>query len=66
MKIQLNGEEREVDGGPSLGGVLAELGFGGKPVVIEHNGVAVTPSEQAERNLAEGDQVEIIVIAAGG
>jgi len=37
-----------------------------RSVVVEHNGQAVAPSEFAERQLAEGDRLEIVNIVAGG
>jgi thiamine biosynthesis protein ThiS len=35
-------------------------------VVVEHNGNAVAPSEFGERQLKEGDRLEIVNIVAGG
>lgn len=37
-----------------------------RSVVVEHNGEAVSPSEFARRQLAEGDRLEIVRIVAGG
>jgi len=37
-----------------------------RSVVVEHNGQAVAPSEFAQRQLAEGDRLEIVNIVAGG
>jgi thiamine biosynthesis protein ThiS len=37
-----------------------------RSVIVEHNGQAVAPSEFAERQLAEGDRLEIVNIVAGG
>jgi thiamine biosynthesis protein ThiS len=37
-----------------------------RSVVVEHNGQAVAPSEFGERQLAEGDRLEIVNIVAGG
>jgi sulfur carrier protein len=37
-----------------------------RSVVVEHNGDAVAPSEFAQRQLAEGDRMEIVKIVAGG
>ena len=37
-----------------------------RSVVVEHNGLAVAPSEFARRQLAAGDQLEIVKIVAGG
>ena len=37
-----------------------------RSVVVELNGEAVAPSEFAERQLADGDRLEIVKIVAGG
>ena len=37
-----------------------------RSVVVEHNGEAVAPSEFAERELRDGDRLEIVRIVAGG
>jgi len=37
-----------------------------RSVVVEHNGEAVAPSEFSRRQLAAGDRLEIVKIAAGG
>jgi thiamine biosynthesis protein ThiS len=35
-------------------------------VVVEHNGQAVAPSEFNQRQLTEGDRLEIVNVVAGG
>ena len=37
-----------------------------RSVVVEHNGDAVAPSEFAEREVRDGDRLEIVRIVAGG
>jgi sulfur carrier protein len=37
-----------------------------RSVVVEHNGQAVAPSEFGQRQLADGDRLEIVKIVAGG
>ena len=37
-----------------------------RSVVVEHNGEAVAPSEFSQRQLADGDRLEIVRIVAGG
>ena len=37
-----------------------------RSVVVEHNGEAVAPSEFAQRELRDGDRLEIVRIVAGG
>jgi len=66
MKLTINGESREFETSLTLRGLLQELDLEGKPVVVELNREALAPSEFEKRGLAEGDQLEIITIAAGG
>lgn len=37
-----------------------------RSVVVEHNGEAIAPSEFAQRQLKDGDRLEIVKIVAGG
>ena len=37
-----------------------------RSVVVEHNGEAVAPSQFAQRQLNDGDRLEIVRIVAGG
>ena len=37
-----------------------------RSVVVEHNGEAVAPSEFSQRQLEDGDRLEIVKIVAGG
>ena len=37
-----------------------------RSVVVEHNGEAVAPSQFAQRQLQDGDRIEIVRIVAGG
>jgi sulfur carrier protein len=37
-----------------------------RSVVVEHNGEAVAPSEVAQREVRDGDRLEIVRIVAGG
>jgi thiamine biosynthesis protein ThiS len=66
MKITLNGKEKEISANTSIQQLLDLLGLAGKPVVIEHNKVAVFPRDYSNICFKENDQIEIINIAAGG
>ena len=67
MKLTINGEARDIDAAKlSLIALLAELGFGEIPVLVEHNGTALRGKEHAGITVKEGDQLEIIRIVAGG
>lgn len=66
MKLVLNGTPHETPAPLSVRGLLDELGFGEKPVVVELNLRALFPREFATTALTEGDRVEIVQITAGG
>ena len=67
MTLILNGEQHTFEGETlSLPGLLKQLGFAERPVLVEHNGTALHQREHAACQLAEGDRLEIIQIVAGG
>lgn len=65
MTLTINGIAKEFANSLTLPSLLKELGLEGKPVVVELNREALSPSE-FERVLNDGDQLEVINIAAGG
>jgi len=66
MTIALNGKTHETQEGINITTLLDSLNLSGKPVVIEHNKVAIFPRDYTHISLKENDQLEIINIAAGG
>jgi thiamine biosynthesis protein ThiS len=68
MKIILNGKEKELcdDSDTNITQLLESLGLAAKPVVIEHNKIAIFPRDYPNICFKENDQIEIINIAAGG
>ena len=66
MTIQLNGKDYALDAPASVASLLAHIGLGDKPVVVELNKIALFPREYPEIALEDGDKVEVITIAAGG
>ena len=66
MTLTINGKLCKVEHGIGLPGLLTQLGLDQKPVVIEHNETALSPSDFDEQELGDGDRLEIITIAAGG
>lgn len=66
MKLRVNGEERDLEGAGDVAALVEALGLPPRGILVEHNGLALRPAEWAYRALAEGDQVEIIRIVAGG
>lgn len=66
IKVQLNGEAREVFDGQPLTELLDALGLPPSTLLVEHNGRALLRAEWAEVRLAAGDRVEILRVVAGG
>lgn len=66
MTLKINGKPQEFETAPTLPGLLKSLGLADKPVVVEHNREALSPSEFEGVDLKDGDILEIIAIAAGG
>jgi thiamine biosynthesis protein ThiS len=66
MRIQLNGEPRDVSPPLTISGLLAQLGIDSRTVAIEHNLIVVKRGRYAETTLAEGDEVEIVRFVGGG
>ena len=65
MKIQVNGAPREIST-VALTETIKEMGLPPHGLLIEHNGVALRPAEWPGIALQDGDQLEILRIAAGG
>jgi sulfur carrier protein len=66
VRITLNGEPREVGERVSVAQLLESLGVRGERVAVEVNLEVVRRDRRAERQLAEGDQVEIVSFVGGG
>lgn len=66
MTLTINGEDRTFDESLSLPDLLGQLGLKDKPVVVEWNEKALSPSGFSDVTLSTGDRLEIITIAAGG
>ena len=66
ITLTINGDEREFSDEMAVSSLLDELDLGEKPVVVELNRQAFSPSEFESQILKNGDELEIITIAAGG
>jgi sulfur carrier protein len=66
MRVNLNGEPREVPDHIDIAGLLAHLGVKRERVAIEVNEVVVTKDRYEGRVLMAGDSVEIVAFIAGG
>ena len=66
MQLIVNGEVREVETTPTLGGFLASRDLSAKMVVVERNGEIVPRENYDKTPLANGDVLEIVQMMAGG
>ncbi len=66
MKIQLNGEPREVADGTTLGELLTALEMSQQRIAVEINLNIIPRSLHAETQLQEGDKVELVRAIGGG
>jgi thiamine biosynthesis protein ThiS len=66
MRIQLNGEPRELDGPLSIAALLEQLDIDPRLVAVEHNRLVVKRARYAETMIEEGAEVEIVAFVGGG
>ena len=66
MTLQINGESREVTQAQNVSELVDELGLPAPTLLVEHNGLALRRNEWAERQIADGDRIELMRISAGG
>jgi thiamine biosynthesis protein ThiS len=65
MRIQVNGEHREVEAATILA-LVEELGLDVRKVAVERNLEIVPRSLHAATALADGDRVELVQFVGGG
>jgi sulfur carrier protein len=66
MRIRLNGEEREVAAGVTVGALLNELGLRRDGIAVAINLQVVPRGEHDQRALVEGDKIEVLQAVGGG
>ncbi|MGH8455166.1 MAG: sulfur carrier protein ThiS [Nevskiales bacterium] len=66
MKLRVNGDALELPAPCNLDNLIAQLGFTGRRLAVEMNGEIVPRGEYVQRQLAEGDQLEIVQAIGGG
>ena len=65
MKLIVNGEEKQVDV-QTVRELLVELGLGSQPVAVEVNRQVVPKRQHEEKQLADGDVIELVTLVGGG
>lgn len=66
IRIEVNGEPREVGGGSSVADLLERLEVDRRTVVVELNREIVRRNELDEVELEAGDRVELVRFVGGG
>lgn len=66
VQIVFNGQAREVSPGTTIAALLAELGLSPRQVAVEVNQELVPRARHDLRQLAPGDQLEVVTLVGGG
>ncbi len=68
IRIVLNGEPREVDDGATILALLRQLGGDsqGAPVAVAVNLSVIPRAEHDQRELRDGDRVDVVGAVGGG
>ena len=66
MRIEVNGEEREVPDQTTLSNLIKDLALAPERLAIELNHKVLRRAEWSTIVLTEGDQVEIVHFVGGG
>ena len=66
MRIQVNGEIRELPEKLTLAALIQQLSLAPERLAIELNREVVRRAEWAQKELREGDKVEIVHFVGGG
>ena len=65
MRIVLNGQSEFVSS-ETVDDLVNKLALVREAILVEHNGVALLRSEWPQTRLSDGDEIEILNVAAGG
>jgi sulfur carrier protein len=66
MRIEVNGEPRDVADGLTVRALLDTLALGAQLVAVERNEEIVPRAQHAEAVLRDGDRIEIVQFVGGG
>jgi sulfur carrier protein len=66
MRLEVNGEAREVAEGTTVRELLVALALGDQLVAVERNEEIVPRAEHASAVLRDGDRLEIVRFVGGG
>lgn len=66
ITITANGKNYQVQPQIQIPDFLQQLQLSPNRVVVEYNQQALTPAEMKQKNLNDGDSLEIVKVVAGG
>ncbi|MAR51786.1 MAG: thiamine biosynthesis protein ThiS [Propionibacteriaceae bacterium] len=67
MQLTVNGELRSLDpSATTLDLVIQQLGHHPRLVVVEYNGLILTPERWESQQVHDGDNLEVVTIVGGG
>ena len=69
MNIKVNGEERKLNSSKdkiSLYETLSNLGYKKNTIIVELNNLIINSDEWHNKNVLDGDKLEIVSIVGGG
>jgi len=66
IKIQLNGQNREISDNTNIFMLLKQLNLNSKAVAVEVNMNIVSKDDYNRYNIKHGDLIEILTFVAGG
>jgi thiamine biosynthesis protein ThiS len=66
LRIEVNGESREVEPGTTLGELVNQLALAPTRLAIERNREVVRRIDWPQTKLSEGDRIEIVHFVGGG
>jgi thiamine biosynthesis protein ThiS len=66
MRIQLNGEPRDLDGPLSIAALLEQLQVNPQLVAVEYNLRVIRRARYADTMIEEGAEVEVVNFVGGG
>jgi thiamine biosynthesis protein ThiS len=66
MRINVNGEPRDVADDATVADLVAGMNLQPRQVAVERNRELVPRSQHPETSLSEGDNVEIVTLVGGG
>ena len=66
MRVQVNGEGRDVPAGTTVARLVELLDLAEGPVAVEQNGEVVPRARHGETEVREGDVLEVVHFVGGG